>query len=272
MTGRTRTLALVALVVLAGALAATARAERAMEVVRPAHRLAEELVPIAQAALGEEGTATADPATNSLLLAGERPAVERAKALVQAQDRPRKSVTLHWSVRDQAELAGAGVRVDWSAGSGSLRVGTLRFPEDRVEVAAEILRTERERRLEGVLRVLDGETGRIGAGHTVPVTTRDGYGGTSTAFVTGERGFEATPRILGSGRVRVDLLPMDARVDRAGNVAFAAAATRVELEPGETVALGSLGERRDAGQRGSRVLSTNRLREERVFLLRVELD
>ena len=265
------TLAL-ALILIVFALATGARAERAVEVIRPAHRLAEELVPIAQAALGQHGTATVDRATNSLVLVGSREAVDRAKSLVKAQDQPRRSVTLYWSTRDQAELAAAGIRVDWNVGGGSVRVGSVRFPENRMEVSAEILRTGRERRLESSLRILDGETGRIGAGNTVPVTVRDGYGGVSTRFVTGEQGFEATPRILGNGKVRVEILPIDARVDAAGNVAFARSSTIVELQPGETTALGGIGERHDAGQRGSRILSTNRRSEERVFLLRVELD
>ncbi|MCP5066865.1 MAG: hypothetical protein GY946_09885 [bacterium] len=269
---RTRMTLQLLLVVVALGSTAEARAERAVEVIRPAHRLAEELVPLAQTAMGEDGTATADRGTNSLVLVGSRAAVDRAKSLVQAQDQPRRSVTLYWSARDQAELAAAGVRVDWNVGSGSMRVGSVRFPENRVEVSAEILRTERDRRLESSLRILDGETGRIGAGHTVPVTVRDRYGRAATDFVTGEQGFEATPRILGSGKVRVELAPIDARVDAAGNVAFAGGITIVELEPGETMAIGGIGQRRDAGQRGSRVLSTNRRNEERVFLLRAELD
>lgn len=254
------------------ALAAGAHAERAVEVIRPAHRLAEELVPIAQAILGEEGTATADRATNSLVLVGSRAAVERAKSLVNAQDQRRRSVTLYWSARDQAELAAAGIRVNWNVGSGSVRVGNVRFPENHLEASANILRTERERRLESSLRILDGETGRIGAGHTVPITVRDHYGRASTSFVTAAQGFEATPRILGNGKVRVELVPIDARVDLDGNVAFAGASTLIELEPGETVVVGGIGQRLDAGQRGSRVLSTNYRSEERVFLLRVEID
>ncbi|MBW2242890.1 MAG: hypothetical protein JRH01_12980 [Deltaproteobacteria bacterium] len=260
------------LIVVALGLATEAHAERVVEVIRPAHRLAEELVPLAQTVMGEDGTATHDRSTNSLVLVGSREAVDRAKSLVQAQDRRQRSVTLYWSARDQAELAAAGVRVDWTVGGGSVRVGNVLFPENRVEVSAEILRTERERRLESSLRILDGETGRIGAGHTVPVTVRDRYGRAATDFVTGEQGFEATPRILGNGNVRVELVPIDARVDPAGNVAFAGGMMTVELQPGKTMAVGGIGQRQDAGQRGSRVLSTNQRSEERVFLLRVEVD
>lgn len=246
--------------------------ERAVEVHKPRHRPAAELVSIAQLALGEEGTAVADPGTNSLVLIGTRAAVDRAIALVQAQDQPRRTVILHWSARDQAELEAAGIRVEWSARVGSVRVGTILFPEDRLDVRAEILRTERERRLEGTLRLLDGETGRIGQGRSVPVTTRDRYGRASTAFVEAEQGFQATVRVLGNGKVRVEIQPSDDRVSSRGFTRFAGASTVVEVVPGDLVLLGSIGEWRDEGQRGSRILSTNQRSEERVMLLRVEVE
>lgn len=273
MTRSHRALPLLVAAALALAFAAHAHAQdRAVEVHKPMHRPAAELVGIAQLALGEEGTAAADAGTNSLVLIGSRAAVDRALALVRAQDQARKSVVLHWSARDQAELEAAGVRVDWSVGSGSVRVGTILFPENRLEVNAEILRTDRERRLEGTLRLLDGETGQIGSGRSVPVTTRDGYGRATTAFVSAEQGFQATPRVLGNGKVRVEIIPSDAQVDDRGRTRFAGASTVVEVTPGDTVALGGVGQRFDEGQRGSRILSTNRRDEERVFLLRVEVD
>ncbi len=263
-------IALLALGVFAGAGAAPAQ-ERAVEVHKPSHRPASELVGIAEIALGDEGSAAADPGTNSLILIGSRAAVDRALALVRAQDQPRRSVTLHWSSRDQAELEAAGIRVDWSLGSGSVRVGTVIFPENRVEIGADVLRTDRERRLEGVLRLLDGETGEIGAGRSVPVRSRDVFGRGTTEFVAAEQGFRATPRVLGSGKVRVEIQPIDAQVDLAGRTRFAGASTIVEVEPGQTILLGQLTNRADEGSAGTRVLSTNRRERDRVFLLRVEL-
>ena len=99
ITHRTRWLARIAVFTL-GALAVAAVAaaqERAVEVHKPSHRPASELVGIAEVALGDEGSAAADPGTNSLILIGSRAAVDRALALVRAQDQPRRSVTLHWS-------------------------------------------------------------------------------------------------------------------------------------------------------------------------------
>ncbi len=267
------TLRVASLATLLLALALTARAEPpAVEIHRPRHRPAVELVSMAQAALGGEGTATADPATNSLVLVGSRAAVDRALALVKAQDRARPTVVVHWRARDQAELAAAGVEVDWGLRTGSLRVGTVVYPENRVGVEARVLRTERERRLEGTLRLLDGEVGEIAQGRSVPVTTRDAWGASATAFVEARQGFRVRPRVLGNGRVRIEIDPMDAQVDAAGRTRFAGASTTVEVRPGEEMVIGSLGERRDAGERGLRVLSTDRRGEERVLLLRVEVE
>ena len=137
---------------------------------------------------------------------------------------------------------------------------------------ARVLRTERERRLEGTLRLLDGEVGEIAQGRSVPVTTRDAWGASATAFVEARQGFRVRPRVLGNGRVRIEIDPMDAQVDAAGRTRFAGASTTVEVRPGEEMVIGSLGERRDAGERGLRVLSTDRRGEERVLLLRVEVE
>lgn len=266
-----RRLALLLVVAWASAGIAIAQ-DRAVEVHKPSHRPASELVAIAQVALGDEGSAAADAGTNSLILIGSRAAVDRALALVRAQDQPRRSVTLHWSSRDQAELEASGMRVDWSLGSDSVRVGTVIFPEDRVEVAAQVLRSDRERRLEGVLRLLDGETGEIGSGRSVPVTTRDRYGRSSTAFVEAEQGFRATPRVLGNGKIRVEIQPIDAQVDLGGRTRYAGASTVVEIEPGQTITIGQLTNTADEGSTGARILSTNRRNRDRLFLLRAELD
>ncbi len=246
--------------------------DRAIEIHKPRNRPATELVGIAQAALGEEGTVTVDRGTNSLVLIGTRASVDRALALINAQDQARKTVILTWSSREQAELAASGLHVDWSLGAGPLRIGTLRVPDNRIEISGEILRTDRERKVEGTLRLLDGETGSIGSGRSVPVNVRDGYGRGATTFVEAEQGFRATPRVLGNGKVRVEIEPSDDQVNRRGETRFAGASTSVEVTPGDTVVLGGIGQRRDEGSRGSRVLSTNRSGEERVFLLRVEVD
>lgn len=270
-TARRRTRAAIALVLLAWVAQAAAE-PRAVEVYRPAHRLAEELLPLAEAALGDEGEAALDPGTNAVVLIGAPRAVASALALLRQQDRARPTVILRYESRRALDLEAAGLRVAWRVAAGDVRVGSVLGPPGAtgLDVAVEGLRAEDSGAWRGTLRLLDGESGRIGAGRTVPVPLRGRYG-PSTTFVTAERGFVATPRVLGDGSVRVAIAPTDATVDGEGRVTFGAAATEVILRPGEIVAIGSMG-RTGASRTLGPAVRRDEAHEEELLLLSVEVE
>jgi len=268
---RWRTLALAAFVWVALAAAPAAPGERSVEVYRPAHRLAEELLPLAETALAGEGSAALDPGTNAVVLIGAPAAVARTLELLRAQDRAARTVVIHYESRTLRALEQAGVEIAWRVEAGDVRIGNVVGPGgEGLAIGLSAKRGEGTGSLRGILRVLDGQSGQLGAGRTVPVPLRGRYG-PDTAFVSAERGFLATPRVLGDGRVRVAIAPSDATVDERGRVTYSAAATEVELRPGETVVLGSLALAEDARQLGSRSLRAHR-EEEELLLLRVELE
>lgn len=261
-----------ALLALCFLLAAPAAAE--VRVYKVQHRSAEELLPLAQTALAGEGSATLDHGTNSLVLVGTGPALDTALELLAAQDRRLRSVVLHYDSQRRRDLDASGVHVDWSAGSGALRVGNVRFPDggNRADVVLEARTRRGDSDLAGSVRILEGQSGRVVTGTTVPVVTRDLYG-ESTHFVNAESGFEVRPRILGDGRVQLAIEPFDAQLGRGGSVEFLEAASTLVLEPGRTVALG--GTRREATERDTDVFSgaeASRRSDDRVLLLRVEVE
>jgi len=251
-------------------VAVGAGAQSSLRVYRPQHRPAEELAPLARTALGEGGRVSVDPGTNSLVLAGEEAALDEDIALLQRQDRNRRVVRLQYESRDLDELTAAGIHIDWHLGHGRIRVGNTRLPEGRA--GARLYRSGDKRSFEGSLRILEGETGTIGRGRQVPVRSRDLFGQATTVFSWAERGFTATPQVLGDGRIQVDIAPIDARVDDRGRTEFTRGATRVLLRPGETVAIGAVARDRDAGTTSGRAISTERGREERILLLTAELE
>jgi type II secretory pathway component HofQ len=261
-------------------LAAAAAAD--MRVYEPRHRLAAELLPLAEVALAGEGSAAADPGTNSLVLLGPAPALARAVALLEQQDRALRNVVVHYESRRAVDLETQGIRVVWQASAGAARVGNVILPErdSFVAVAPEAARDRGRGGTQGVLRILEGQTGRIAAGVEVPVTTRsiDRRGvRETTSFVTAASGFEVTPRPLADGRVHLEFAPFEERfgaslhtgpvVERSG------AASNITVAPGETVALGGLA--RDASSRGEDAFSggsDRTAREEQLLLVRVELE
>ena len=255
-------------------LGSAAQAERAVHVYRPQSRLAAELVAPAQAALGEEGSAALDPGTNALVLIGEPRAVEAALDLLSELDRPARTVVLHYESQRMDELEARGVRVAWSVGAGSFRVGNVLAPPgvDLLAVRPFDVHAKRSSRLAGMLRVQDGQSGRIETGSAVPVVQRVSPWESQVGLVSAASGFEATPRVQGDGRVRVALEPFEGSLGRDGAIHSSGAATEVTVKPGETVAIGGLSRPSELRTHGTGGAASEERYEDWVLLLRAELE
>jgi type II secretory pathway component GspD/PulD (secretin) len=261
---------------------ATAPAAADSQVYRPAHRLAGELLPIAEAALAGEGSVVADEGTNSLVLVGPRPALARTLELLAQQDRALRNVVVHYETRRVGDLEAEGVRVAWQVDTGSVRVGNVVLPRPgtAVVVRPEAGGGREQGTQQGMLRVLEGQTGRIASGVEVPVVSRrwTRFGvEESVGTVQADSGLDVTPRVMGDGRVRLELAPFDARVAGAHAagpvVARSGAQTSVSVAPGEKVVVGSLA--RGATTTSGDVFSgaaRSRASEENVLVVWVEID
>lgn len=267
------------LLVLALALPALARVVRLYEV---RHRVAAELVPLVEPMLGDDARIVADTRSNALVLSGEPAAVESALALIAALDKRLRTVVLRYASEDAAALAARGARIDWRIDAGSLRLGTLHGPPasgSALHVRADETARERERGDRALLRILEGESGRIASGVVVPFVSRElrrGPHGSvlheTTQLVSAESGFEATPRVLGDGRIELALRPFHDRLGSDGRIETAGAQTRIVVSPGETVVIGSLAEQqRDRGRSLSGAAASEGSGE-RVLLLSASLD
>jgi type II secretory pathway component HofQ len=248
-------------------------AERATHVYKAKHRVAQELLPVAQAGLGDAGSAVVDKGTNSLVLIGDPVAIEAALALLAAQDRRQRSIVLRYESRALSELEASGVRVEWSVRSGSVRVGNARLPGGASGLALRLReRSARETgSFSGQLRLLDGGSGRISAGTQVPVQVRR-RGRDTTELIRAESGFEARARVLGDGRVRVQLSPFEAELGAGRSLDYTAAETEVELASGETVVIGELARETSAESDSPASRDDAEAREERVLLLTATLE
>ena len=266
---RLRTVAavLAALWLLGPAVAAGA----ASRVYKAQHRTAEELLPLAQAAVGGEGHVVIDPNTNSLVILGSERAIAEALALLAQQDQRLRSVVIQYREESVAELDQAGVDVRWSAGSGPLRIGNVVSPESGVDLrAASSARDERGHR-GGTLRVLEGQTGRIETGTRIPYPS-GGWRNPTTTFVDAASGFEVRPRILGDGSVRLELRPYGAQPAGDGSIAVQGAETVVVVRPGETVVVGGIRQDVDMRMQGSRGAANRRGTDRQLLLVTVATD
>ncbi|MDH3684812.1 MAG: hypothetical protein OEP95_01225 [Myxococcales bacterium] len=245
--------------------------QAALEVFRPQHRTAEELLPLAETALGEQGRAVLDRGTGSLVLAGSEVAVADALALLERQDVRRRMVLLEYESRTLGDLAAAGIDVAWSIERPGFRVGTTGQPG--VQAGVRALRTGRDRVFQGSARVLEGEQAFLARGREVPVRSRDRFGRGTVEFAAAEQGFHASPRVLGDGRIQVEITPSDSRVDDRGRTEFLAGATTVVVASGETLALSGIS-RSDVHRhaRTGRSFATEVDDETRILLLRVTVE
>jgi type II secretory pathway component HofQ len=273
-----RRLAGLACLALALAWPAAAQVFRTYEV---SHRTADELLPLVETAMSGEGRVAADRRTNTLVLSGSRQAVESALALLATLDVRTRSVLLRYESRGTQELAARGARVRWSTDAGPVRIGNVAWPGgSRAEVHVDEGVMRSSGTLAGTLNILDGQTGRIATGASVPVTTRRVQPGPagpswteSTSYVAADSGFEASPRILGDGRIELSLRPFDASVARDGTLSHSGAQTRIVLEPGRTVAIG--GFLRDAQAEQRSALSgagSSRGGDEKLLLVTAEIQ
>jgi type II secretory pathway component GspD/PulD (secretin) len=118
---RSLSLGILSIILLGGAPPASTG--QVLETYRARHRPARELVPVAEAALGDQGRVTLDPRTGTLILNGTDAAVRRALSLLEEIDRPLHQLVLNYEVRRLSELEQAGVHVQWKVAGGSVRVG-----------------------------------------------------------------------------------------------------------------------------------------------------
>jgi type II secretory pathway component HofQ len=245
-----------------------------VHVYRPQSRDAAELVAPAQAALGDEGSATLEPGTNALVLIGVPRAVEAALGLLAELDRPARTVVLHYESQRLDDLEARGVRIAWAVSAGSVRVGNVHAAAgvDLLAVRALDERSKESARLAGMLRVQDGQSGRIETGTSVPFVRHVSPWESQLGYASAASGFEATPHVEGDGRVRVALLPFEAELARGGAIRSGGAATDVTVKPGEIVAVGSLERSQERSRRGLGGVAAEQRYAEWVLLLRVEVE
>ena len=264
-----------ALALACGLAPAPAHAQRRVEVYKVKYRTAEDLLPVVEAVLAGSGSVAVDRGTNSLVLIGDPSAVADALALLGTQDRRLRTVVLRYDTKRTSQLEAEGFDVRWTVEAGDFRIGNVRRPPgsgSSATLRAEGVERHGSEGFSGMVRVTEGETGRIETGQTVPFTTR-GRWGSSTQFVTAATGFEARPRILGDGRVEVDLAPFAGRFERGGRIESAGASTIVTVAPGETVAVGGLARAEDTSDvRLPSGAGRSRSQDDTVLLLRADVE
>jgi type II secretory pathway component GspD/PulD (secretin) len=232
-------LQLALLLLLSGLLATSGRAD--VEVYRAQHRSADDLLSIAEVAMSEGGSVAVDSNSKSLVLVGSKRELAQALELLALQDQRLRSVLIVHETWAQSELEASGIGIRWSVGGDRWRIGNVVAAPGGSGVAVAVADGERrhEATHTATLRVLEGSWGRIASGSEllVPIGSRRNPG---TAVVTADSGLEVRPRILGNGRIRLDLRPFQARFAQGSVVNRSGSETTLVVAPGETAVVGGI--------------------------------
>ncbi len=240
-------------------LVATSALARKVMVYEPQHRIAAELLPFAEMALGPEGSARVDPRTDAIVLIGDEAHVQQALALLREQDTPMRMIVIRSSQISNADLLAQGLRIEWQGSHGWIVIGadyaaknpTVEMslePGLRVDWSEHAARHHHSFTTE--VRVLEGSTARITRGTSVPYSVGGG-----TEYVSADSGMQTTARMTGNGKIHVDLRPFQAQPLQGGAIAHGSTASSVVLAPGEAVVIGGTDQDTRA-QSGARLPST----------------
>lgn len=246
-------------------------AEDGASVYAPLHRSAEDLLPLATAALGDGGTAVVD--AGKLVLLGPPTALERAREVLALRDVPRPVVTLDLETHSARSLRARGRGIRWGASTGSLRTGLLDLKDgaDPPARGARTLGTGRDEGSRYSVQVLDGESAQLELGSLETWTNRTRFV-FYRSFLEVTSGFRASPRVLENGDVLLTLEWHEGEVESRERVDLARMSTTVRVARDETVVLGTLSRRGATGASlRRRTSSFSPVLDEQVVLLRVSV-
>ena len=218
-----------------------------LELYRPRHRPAAELVPLAQGLLGSNGTAVADPHSGKLVLSGSAAAVKQTLRALRELDAPLRQYRIEARVTSEEELALRGLEVHGWLELGDLRIGRIRSAETGNQRVFRTLSTEGGDLLLANVLVLEGRTAEIWTGTSQPVYLRvfrqrdtNEQILETTPLIPIRSGFRLRPRALGKGSVELEIAAVVEEETPYGKRVEASVDTRVKLEPGEELVVAQI--------------------------------
>jgi hypothetical protein len=248
--------------------------DREIVLYEPGHRVADELLPLAQTVLGDSGSATLDAATNSILLVGPEADVAQAVEILRAQDRAPRTIVVYQEWLRRAELRESGIDVRWEVARGDLRMGTIRPPASGDRIAIQTyaaFRSEHEQRAER-LTLIEGASARIETGTIVPypesrakTARRDAPTSRGIAWIDVSSGLTTSARVLGNGRIHLELSPI--RSALGPTILRVSATTVIELELGEMRVIAGVEESRNESRARTARSRESEEHDERLVLL-----
>lgn len=218
----------------------------ATEVIPLQYRMAEDVLPVAQSVIGEQGRVNAYG--NQLIVNAPQAAIVELRQILEQLDSEPKRLLISVDTQDSAAGNSSGYSVD-----GSIRAGDVEFETGRGERhgrdQVRIIRRSTSSQEGGIqqIQTSEGYPALIQVGQSVPLTTSgtDGYGRIyqQTQYRDVTRGFYVTANLIGD-RVQITVSSNRDRVNQMtpNVIETQLADTRVSGRVGEWISLGGIDE------------------------------
>jgi type II secretory pathway component GspD/PulD (secretin) len=221
-------------------------------IVRLNFRVATEVLPVVESMLSQEGKATADPRTNSLVVTDDEESIRKIHVFLADFDKPGRQVKISVRFDEVDSIEGRSVstkgRVSgnhWSAGTGGKR-------DEGVDVRLKDRNSLRKETSEYSIITMSGSAAYILAGKEVPYRQRWTYlsrryaGYVDTVVLRRiETGMEVTPIVMGNS-AQIEITPRISHEDRDGRrgvVRFTRASTVLSAPLGRWVTIAGTDQR-----------------------------
>jgi len=249
-------------------------------IIRLKFRVATEVLPVVESMLSQDGKATADARTNSLVVTDDGESIRKVRAFLADFDKPGKQVKISVRFDEVSSMQGRSVSAEGRTSGKHWSVSTGGKKEDGVDVRLEDRNRSRKGISEYSIITMSGSAAYILAGKEVPYMQRwtylsRRYGGYVDTVVLRriETGMEVTPIVMGN-RAQIEITPRiahEGRGGRRGVVRFTKASTVLSVPLGQWVTIGGTDQRNNEVIREILKSGSGKRDSSMVISLKVEL-
>lgn len=271
--------ALAALMTLAMTLALIWQAHAATEfkIITLQHRFAEELLPVIQPLVGEDGTASA--MQNNLIIRANPKNMAEIEQMISVLDTARQNLRITVSRSENQTLENSSATISGRKRIGNTTIETNRNQRtirDGVTVNIENQRRSTNNSSQQFIQVLDGERAFISVGQSIPYTQewinlagRYAHIRRTTEFITIDTGFSVRPRAIGE-LIELEVMPRFSQLGENGFIDFETLSTVIRVRRGEWVDLGSTMQQKDDVSYAILSWQSNDLASSKQLFIKVE--
>ena len=225
------------------------------------HHFAEDILPIIQPLVGNDGTATG--MQNHLIIRASPEKMIEIEQIISTLDVERQNLKITVSHQNNLQANDDNFAVSGRKRIGNVTIGANKYPRNAADgVQLDIENNQSSTRSNGnqFINVMDGERAFIRVGQSVPytqewitLTRRYASIQRTTEFVDISTGFSVRPRSIGN-QIELEITPRIAQLNQNKYIDFEELSTIVRVSPGEWFDLGGTMQQKDDVSRA--ILST----------------